>query len=320
MTATQNLRRRAVLAPHTYLTGSPTSRPVEDITNIVWKATGDEDTWIEEATQQIGEWRSLARSVYLRWAITINACELAIDRYRDFPKDKSLQTKTLRMQDGDPQQAILAVWPGADAARHYEATTLLIAAYGVSDLYGAIEDILFEFAEIFYRHHPKDLIQGKEPEDRMIRKLWYNRADSDTAAAAWLDAWQARYDKWRRRKIYDGLPRLLRSVFRAADLKRPSNYHQTDIDTWAGTLEMIALLRHHVTHGAPTVSKELADLSGGPTSLTFDFVAGQPLDVKLHHLQSVECFVDQLLSALNISLLEKANGGPLVPKEATMTF
>lgn len=192
-----------------------------------------------------------------------------------------------------------------------------MAAYGVGDLYGAIEDILFEFAEIFYRHNPRSLVQGREPADKEIRRLWERRASGEAAEAAWNEAWQARFDNWRRRKVYDGLPRLLKGLFQAADLKRPSHYQHTDINTWAGTLGMIALLRHHVVHGAPTVSAELAAHSGKPTSLTFDFTEGEPLDVKLHHLQSVECFIDQLLGALNLSLLEKAIGGPLLGKAGT---
>ena len=80
------------------------------------------------------------------------------------------------------------------------------------------------------------------------------------------------------------------------------------METWAKTLEMIALLRHHIVHGMPTVTAELANLSNRPTSLTFNFKEGAPLKVELHHLQSVECFVDQLLNALNLSLLEKAYG------------
>src|SRR4051794_29969636 len=88
---------------------------------------------------------------------SINACELAERSYQGMP-DPGLPTKTLRVVKGDPEQVLLAMWPGPEAARHYESTKLLIAAYGISDLYGAIEDILFEFAEIYYRHHPRDLI------------------------------------------------------------------------------------------------------------------------------------------------------------------
>lgn len=59
---------------------------------------------------------------------------------------------------------------------------------------------------------------------------------------------------------------------------------------------------------APRTSDRLAALSNTQTSMTFDFVAGEALDVKLHHLQSIECFCDQQLTAVNMSLLERAIG------------
>jgi hypothetical protein len=77
-------------------------------------------------------------------------------------------------------------------------------------------------------------------------------------------------------------------------------------------------LRNLIVHSAPTVSQELADYCKIPTSMTFDFKEGELLHVELHHLQSIECFLDQYLCALNISILEKANGpigGWLSPKE-----
>jgi hypothetical protein len=42
----------------------------------------------------------------------------------------------------------------------------------------------------------------------------------------------------------------------------------------------------------------------------FDFVSGAPLRIGVHHLQLVECFFNQLLTALNLALLEKV-WGPL---------
>lgn len=307
-----NLRHRAVLAPHTYLVGELGSVHPEEVTNLIHRARNPGEAWIEEATRHIGEWRALSRSTYLRWAITINACEVAESCYRSIGAEMGLRTNTLRVIDGRPEQVPLAIWPGPQAADHYTSTKLLIAAYGVGDLYGAIEDILFEFAEIYYHHNPQNLMQGKEPELKALRRLWDHRNDDPAATAAWASAWAARFDNWRRQKVYDGLPRLLRNLFSAAALKKPSSYQQTTVDTWADTLGMIALLRYHIVHGMPTVTAELANLSNRPTSLTFDFIEGAPLKVQLHHLQSVECFVDQLLTALNVSLIEKVMG-PLRP-------
>ena len=307
-----NLRHWAILAPHTFLVGELTSVHPEQVTNLIHRAKSPEEAWIEEATRQVGEWRTLSRSTYLRWAITINACEVAENRYRNIGPETGLRTNTLRVVNGRPEQVPLAIWPGPEAADHYLSTKSLVAAYGVGDLYGAIEDILFDFAEIYYRHNPKNLMQGSEPEIRALRRQWHRRGDDPAAAAAWASAWAERFDKWRRQKIYDGLPRLLRNLYSAAGLKTPSRFKQTTVETWAETLGMIALLRHHIVHGMPTVTAELANLSNRPTSLTFDFTEGAPLKVALHHLQSVECFIDQLLSAVNLSLLEKAIG-PLRP-------
>ncbi|MBM6581668.1 hypothetical protein ILT44_15835 [Microvirga sp. BT689] len=283
------------------------------MTNLIHRAATEDEAWIEEMTTKVGDWRSLSRSVYLRWAITINASELAESRYRALDPDQGLHTTTLRVVDGAPRLVPLAVWTGPEAADNYRQTTPLIAAYGVADLYGALEDIVFDAYEVFLRHHPETIIQG--PEFLELRRLHRRRTGSAEALQAWQAAWAVRYGNWRRKKAYDGLPRVLRAFFTQAGLRRPSQYRHTDIDDWCRTLEMIAELRHHVVHGMGAVSERLAELSGTPTSLTFDFVAGAPLEIKLHHLQSVECFADQLLTALNLSLIERAIGPVALPPE-----
>jgi len=124
---TDNLRRRAIFAPHTFYPDGAQGAAPEGITNLVYKATNENEAWIEEATAQIGEWRSLSRSVYLRWAITINACELAENRYRGMT-ETGLTTKALGVVNGRAESVTLALWPGPEAAANYETTKLLIAA------------------------------------------------------------------------------------------------------------------------------------------------------------------------------------------------
>ncbi|TIV81765.1 MAG: hypothetical protein E5V66_23470 [Mesorhizobium sp.] len=274
--------------------------------NLVHRARNAEETWIEEATGKIGEWRSLTRSVYLRWAITINASTLAEQRYREIPGDQALRTNTLRMVEGRPGQVPLTIWPAREAAEHYAAVTPLIAAYGAADLFGALEDVVFDLYEIFLRHNPEPLMRGNDYQ--VLRRTWRQRSDSDDSAKQWQSAWNARFETWRRKRAYDGLHQVLLALFEHAGLQRPSFYQLTDVADWARTLEMVAELRHLIVHGAATVSDRLAALSNTPTSMTFDFVAGEPLDVKLHHLQSIECFCDQLLTAINMSLMERAVG------------
>jgi hypothetical protein len=80
-------------------------------TNLAHEARGPEEAWIEDAASRIGDWRSLTRSVYLRWAITINATVLAEQRYRALPEGEALWTNTLRAIRGAPEQVPLAIWP-----------------------------------------------------------------------------------------------------------------------------------------------------------------------------------------------------------------
>jgi hypothetical protein len=54
------------------------------------------------------------------------------------------------------------------------------------------------------------------------------------------------------------------------------------------------------------VPPELAEFSLQPANMGFDFREGEKLEINLRHLQGVECFLDQLLTALNLSLLERA--------------
>lgn len=302
----RNLRQRAVFVPHVRIPWQDGVAAIIQPDNLVHRARNAEEAWIEEATGKIGEWRSLTRSVYIRWAITINASVLAEQRYRDMPEDQALRTNTLRVVDGRPEQAVLAIWPAPEAAGHYAAVTPLIAAYGAADLFGALEDVLFDLYEIFLRHNPEPLMRGTEFRD--LRRSWHRRGDSPEAAEAWQTTWAARFDTWRRKRAYDGLHTVLVAFYQHAGLQRPSFYRLADVADWARTLEMIAELRHLVVHGAAVVSDRLAALSNTQNSLTFDFEAGQPLDVRLHHLQSVECFCEQLLTAINLSLVERAIG------------
>jgi hypothetical protein len=302
----RNLRQRAVFVPHVRIPWQEGIAAIVQPDNLVHRARNADEAWIEEATGKIGEWRSLTRSVYIRWAITINASVLAEQRYRDMPEDQALRTDTLRMREEVPARVPLVTWPAHEAADHYAEVTPLIAAYGAADLFGALEDVIFDLYEIFLRHNPEPLLRGDE--FRALRRIWHHRGDNGEAGAQWQAAWNERFDSWRRKRAYDGLHQVLLALFEHAGLQRPSFYRRTDVADWARTLEMVAELRHLIVHGAATVSDRLAALSNTPTSMTFDFVAGQPLDVKLHHLQSIECFCDQLLTAVNMSLVERAIG------------
>lgn len=302
----RNIRARANIVPHLRVPWTDPRALAAPAHNMVWQGDDPKHAWIAEATAKIGDWRSFTRSVYLRWALTINASVLAEQRYRGPAAGQALFVNTLRVRGTVPRQTEIARWPGPEAADVYAEITPLIAAYGVADLYGALEDVIFELYEIVLTHHPDLLMHG--PAFRDLRALRGRRGDSAEAEERWRAAWVERLARWRHDKAFLGLHRNLLTLFEHARLQRPSHYQHTDVADWARTLEMIGELRHHVTHGMATVSEKLARLSNTQTSLTFDFVEGATLDIGTHHLQSVELFCEQLLTAINLSLMEKVLG------------
>lgn len=287
--------------PHQRISADEASAKGVIPTNLVLKSSIAENAWISKATASIGDWRSIARSAYLRWAITINACHVAKQRYEENPI--LLYAKSLRWNaDADYyDEDVIASWPPPDAAKQYERTIPLLAAHGVVELFGALEDVVFELYKIFFDYNPQALIEGDQ--FRFLRQLWRARSRNGEATVAWNQAWEKRFAQWRRKRAYDGLHSVFAAFFEHSGLRRPSFYKITDLDDWSRSIEMIAELRNLIVHGAATVSTRLAELSVG----AFDgFVAGEPLEVTLEHLMAVECFSDQLLTAVNVSLLEAA--------------
>lgn len=284
---------------------------VEHITsaeNIIWRTDDLAKKWIEQATERIGDYRSFVRSVYIRWAININALHIAERRYRE-NSDIALAVDTLRPSHTGPEKVHMVVWPANQAADNYAASIPLMAAYAVQDLYGALEEIIFALYEIFLNAHPGRLMEGKEYKG--LRKLYRERDSSAKNQQAFDSAWSERIDAWRRKRAYDGLHKVFASFWSAAGLHRPSWFKHSDIAEWCRTIETVAEIRHLIVHGENDVSTRLADLCQAQPELGFKFQAGNQLEVKLLDLMIVENFLDTLLTAINSSLLEFAIGEPL---------
>lgn len=179
--------------------------------------------------------------------------------------------------------------------------------WGYIELYAALEEFVFQIFRVFHKHHPEHLLRGDE--FRELRKL---RRDTDVDPAKrseWGAAWQARLDAWQRKKLYDSLHRVFLSFCQTTGIKEPREFKHTTVGTWAETIEGIALVRHLLVHGEPTVTDELAAFCSKLHSLSFGFKKGEPLRLELHHLLAIECFADQLLNALNMSLAEHSDAG-----------
>lgn len=299
--AVDSIRKRTSFAPQKKIEWR--DHQGQGVQNWIHRTDKGEEKWIEETTETIGSWRDLSRSVYLRWALTINAMHVSASYYEKLAEDRRLKTETLRAHNGAAVKVPLAIWTGGEAAERYTESRELIAAYGFADMYGVIEDIIFDAHEIFRRHNPHDFMKG--PEHKGLRRI-FKRRDEDPES--WNDAWSKRFEDWRRKKLYEGLPRVALSYWTSCGLRKPSTYQHTEITDWMDTIKMFGVLRNHITHSAPNVTEELADCCAIKGNMGFAFEAGAELKVELFHLMAIECFIDQYLTALNMSLLELVYG------------
>ena len=278
-------------------------------TNIIIQGPA-EDPWIGETTKLIGDWRARFQSTYLQWALTINGLHTAGERY----KGKRLQqekgifyVETLR----EHGKVKLAEWSWEEAEKNSTATIPMIAAWGLVDLYSNFEEFVFALYKVFLNHRPESLLQGSF---KPLRRLRAAAANSDADRQAWETAWRERLEQWQRTRLYDGLGKVFLGYMNLAELKAPKHFERTDPEKWAESLNGVALVRNSFTHGQTTVTKALCDFSSKPHSLAFDFKEGEPLKIRLDHLMGVEAFADSLLTALNLSLLQRA-GMPMPQKK-----
>lgn len=276
------------------------------INNIIFPATKPEEQWIEEATAKIGDWRAIFRSSYIGWSLSINALYVAEEKYSkpEWYLTHDFTVSSVRAENGMTDSAVIARWSGDRTAKSYTNVAPMLLAHGVLDLFGAMEEFVFDLYRVYLHHNPDPLLQGDNYRD--LRKLRRDATSDPTKETEWQRAWQERLEGWQRSKIYEGLDKAFLGFCNQAKIKAPSWYKHTTTETWAETIKGIAILRNCVAHGVRTVPKELSDFSTKPHAMFFDFQEGMPLKIELPHLQSIETFTDQLLSALDFSLLEVA--------------
>lgn len=271
------------------------------IQNLIVEPKSPEDAWIKEASSKIGDWRANFRSTYFRWALAINGLEVASNHYHSRATEpRGFTIASLRSHG--PEQ--IALWDFPTAAKNHRETMPMLASWGVADLYSGMEEFIFEFYKLYLSQHPESLLRGEEFQH--LRRLRRDASQGVEHQRVWEAAWSERLSNWQRKRLYDGLNKVFLSYMEVAGLKTPSIHRLATVETWADTIKGIGELRNCFAHGVTTVSKELAAFSQKPYSMMFDFIEGKPLTIELRHLQSVECFLDQLLTALNLSLIERA--------------
>jgi hypothetical protein len=282
---------------------------IPPINNVIYKSEKQDHKWIEESTLEIAEWRSKFRSTYIRWSLTINGLHKAAERYSEFDsKNKSgfFTVSSIRTNFGESDFTNIAQWDWMYAAEAHIKTIGMIAAWGMIDIYGCLESFIFRLFNLFLNYYPETLLEGKEY--KYLRNLYRNRDESPENQQKWLEAWNERLMNWQRKKIYSGLDKVFLDYCSKAKLKEPSYCKNTTIETWAENIKAISLLRNCLVHGAEVIPKELEDLCSKPHMMGWNFKNNQSLEVNLYHLQTVDCFIDQLLSALNFSLIELTLG------------
>ncbi len=271
------------------------------INNFIVEPKKPDDIWIKETSSKIGDWRATFRSTYFRWALAINGLEVASAHYQSRRAEPRGFTITSLRSNGIEH---IALWNFETAWKNHKDTMPMLAAWGVADLYSTMEEFVFDFYKVFLDQHPGSLI--KRGEFQHLRKLRREADQGGQHQAAWETAWAERFGNWQRKHLYDGLSKVFLSYIKVTGLKMPSIHKLATVETWADTIKGIGELRNCFAHGMATVTKELSDFSQKPHSMLFDFVVGEPLSIELRHLQSVECFLDQLLTAINLSLIERA--------------
>ena len=285
------------------------------IKNIIVIATKPEERWIEDVTRQIGEWRAKLRSAYIRWALAINGLEVAAKKYAEpnWAAQHDFIVTSLRPDENGirpdggikPKVTIIARWDGPTASQAHLNTMPMLATFGVIDLYAHLEEVIFALYRTYLNYHHRQLLRGNEFKN--LRRLKREADEDATAQSAWEAAWQERLNSWQRKKLYDGLPKVFKSFCDIATIKASSIYKHGTVESWCECIEIIGLVRNALVHGATTVSDELAAACAKPYSLAFDFEKDKPLIVHLYHLQGIDLFCEQLLSALNCSLFELTN-------------
>jgi hypothetical protein len=286
-----------------YHVSGPEFRGLPQIDNVIYRTEIEELKWIEETTSKIGEWRDIFRSTYIRWALAINGLHIASSKYKDpkWRRNNKFIVRGYRIKDEVSYEAQLAKWDGDVASEAHLKSANMIASYGIIDLYACFEELIFDFYRLYLMRNPSSLLVG--PENKELKKKF---RDKESEPEEWNSALKERLDKWHRNKLYDGLHKVLLSYLNTAGLEKPSSYKHSTPETWAETLRGIAILRNSLTHGEKYVSQELAEISHKPHGLNFKFNTGDEINLSVHHLMSVELFGDQLLTAMNLSMVEKA--------------
>ena len=286
---------------------------VEGANNWIVTSENSGDDWSTALMKQIGDWRAVLRSTYIRWAMAINGLYVAAAKYEADASPKKFTVNSIRTDpSGRPQQQVIAEYSFKEAAGDHLKIQPMLCAHGFIDMYAGLEEMIFGMYRKYLTTNPDHLMEGASYKD--LRRLRNNAQNSPEEKAAWEEALRQRLDTWQRNKLYDGLDKVLLAFFQNAGLKTPAGYTLSTVETWSESIAGISLIRNLLIHGESHVPQELEHFCQKPHGLGFQFKAGGLLRLTIIDLQLLELFCDTLLTAFNLSLMEFAR--PVLRAEA----
>ena len=299
------MRRENLVEQHKFLLDNPfVDYTKMKFDNWIIMIESNEEKWIQETTEAIAEWRGIFRSAYMKWAITVNGLFIDKERYDKIDSSSFLfNINSLRPVDKEYKLVPIAEWDAQTAAKAHFDSISLVSAYGLTDMYSCLEEFVFNLYRIYWKGNPDKLIQGKE--FGKLRFLKNNSHLGQQEKMNWEQAFNERLDCWQRRKVFDNLGKVFLAYCNEIALRIPSNYTITSIETWAECITGLSIIRNCIMHGNLNVPKELADFCKKPYSLGYNFRENDELKIEFHHLQQFELFLNQLLTGINLALIEK---------------
>jgi len=291
---------------HTVYDADDAKRPKDSpVNNVILRPENPELKWIELTTERLGHWRAKFRSAYIGWSVTINGLFIAHDKYssEDWKKNHKFKVSSIRGEDGYAAIKPIALWESSKVADAHMRPIKMLCCYCVIDFYAVLEEFVFDFYQIYLRHHPEEIIRG--PEYRDLRAMYAAR---ETEPELWESAFEKRLNEWRRKRLYDGLGKVFRAYILKAQLQSPSWHKATTVDSWGECIDALSELRNCLVHGSEYPSELLYEFSKKPHSMGFNFEKDKAIDLEVGHLMNIECFFDSLLSAINGAFVEKVHG------------
>lgn len=274
--------------------------PDDKIHNFVYNTENESEKWISKTTYMIAEFRSEILDAYVRWSLSINGLYKAHEKYSSDDFNALFTVSALRVtKEGKPALEKIVEWDKITASKNHLKVTSMMGAWGIIDMFGLLETFIMSLFEVYHLANPEDLIKGEEYKE--IRRLYRAKDSSQEAKETWEIAIKNRIDRWKYKKIYDGLESVLLSYV------TKTNIYETNRVVWdknVSAFKALKKLRNLLMHGNVTADKEYDDLTSPDYLRGIRFKEGDKLRVTTEHLQSVELYIHMFLTNLNMGIFE----------------